>query len=316
MEKHGLRYADFRRIDLNLLLVFDALMEERNVSKAATRLFTSQSAMSQALARLRDAMGDDMFIRSGSKMEPTARAMELAPCVRLWLEDANGFLFARKDYDLSKVKATVTIATIGGIESALLPPLMETLFKTAPGISIRTKMLQSNELLDAIDEEDIDIAIGPPDLPYKEWHCREPIYCTLLECVYSPERLNLPEKITLEVLAEQMHAALSWRASGGSMVDRFFEARGLRRNIVVTATCQLATLRLLRQFPLVSMQAPLVTSVFHEVPGIAVREVVVDELVFDVNLIWNRRDDKDPTQAYVRQILKDIFKAQRHCPTA
>ena len=310
MEKHNLRYSDFRRIDLNLLIVFDALMEERHVGKAAARLFIGQPGMSNALKRLREAMGDDLFVRSGNIMEPTALALELAPSIRLWLESANNFLFSRREFDISQIKATVTISTIGGIESVLLPLLMARLVKDAPGIRIRTRMLQINEILAALDDEEIDIAVGPPQLPFKEWHLHEVAYKSYMQCVYCPKRLTLPEVITPQILADQSHVAFSWRDAGGSMVDRYFEEHGLHRNVVMTASCQLAILRLLHQFPLVSMQTPLVATLFCRIPDITIRRVAIENLHFDMSVIWHRRNDKQPVHLYLRKVVKEILQQE------
>lgn len=307
MDKQSLRHADFRRIDLNLLVAFDALMEERNVGKAALKVFIGQPAMSHALSRLREALGDDVFIRSGNKMEPTALALELAPSVRRWLEEANNFLFARSEFDLSQVNTTFKIATVGGIESALLPPLFATLRKVAPGIRLWTQMLQRDEILPALDAEEIDIAVGPSQLSFKEWHYRETVYKSYMECVYSPKQLDLPESITAEVLAPLEHVTLSWRGGGASEVDQFFESRGLKRNVVVTATSQLAVIQILSQFPMVSLQTALITGTYHDIPGIAVRPVAAGGLSLDVSIVWHRRNDKQPAQAYIRKVIKDIL---------
>jgi DNA-binding transcriptional LysR family regulator len=303
----SLRHADFRRIDLNLLVIFDALMEERHVGRAAARVFIGQPAMSHALSRLREALGDDVFVRSGAKMEPTSRALELAPLVRKWLEEANNFLFVGSECDLTKINTTVRIATVGGIESALLPPLFAALHKVAPGIRIWAQMLQRDEILPALDEEEIDLAVGPVQLPFREWHHHEAIFQSYIECVYCPKQISLPEIITAEVLAPLEHVTLSWRGGTGSEVDHYFEARGLKRNIVVTSTNQLAVVKILTEFPMVSLQTALITDAYRDMPDIMVRPVEADGLALDVGTVWHRRNDKQPVQEAIRKIIKDIL---------
>jgi LysR family transcriptional activator of mexEF-oprN operon len=303
----SLRHADFRRIDLNLLVIFDALMEERHVGKAAARVFIGQPAMSHALSRLREALGDDVFVRSGARMEPTSRALELAPSVRKWLEEANDFLFVGSECDLTKVNTTVRIATVGGLESALLPPLFAALHKVAPGVRLWAQMLQRDEILPALDEEEIDLAVGPVQLPFKEWHHHESLFQSGIECVYCPKQITLPEIITAEVLAPLEHATLSWRGGSGSEVDHYFEARGLKRNIVVTSTNQLAVVKILTEFPMVSLQTALITDAYRGMPDIAVRPVIADGLALDVGTVWHRRNDKQPVQDAIRKIIRDIL---------
>ncbi|WP_394789818.1 LysR family transcriptional regulator [Rhodoferax sp.] len=307
MAKQDLRHADFRRIDLNLLVAFDALMLERHVGRAAARVFIGQSAMSHVLARLREALADDVFVRSGNRMEPTPLAQELAPHVRAWLQEANSFLFARGAFDLSRASSTIRVATLDGVESVLLPSLLQQLRGVAPGIRIWTKHVQRDEILSALDAEEVDVGIGSANMPYKEWHYSEKIAHTHYECVYAPAQLDLPEIITPEILAQQEHVALSWRGEAVSEIDRFFEARGLQRNIAVSAVSQLAIMRILQQFPLVTLQSCMITSIYRNLPGIVVRPIALGEIAMEVRLVWHRRNDKDPAQAYVRQIIKEVL---------
>jgi DNA-binding transcriptional LysR family regulator len=308
MNNPDLRHADFRRMDLNLLVVFDALMEERHVGKAAARVFIGQPAMSHALSRLREALGDDVFVRSGNRMEPTALALELAPKVRAWLKDANDFLFARGEFDLSRIVATFKIGTLGGIESALLLALLSVLKDTAPGVRIWGKVLERDGILAALDSEDVDIAVGPSELPYKEWHDKELIYTAPFECVYSPEQLELPEEVTLDELAALPHVSLSWRGDSMSEADRYFEAHGLQRNVMATASNQWAVIRILRQFPVISLQSALITSTYNEIPGIAVCPIAAPDFELSASVIWHRRNEKQPAQAYIRNVIKNILK--------
>ncbi len=307
LDNHHLKYANFRRIDLNLLVAFDALMMERHVGKAAARMFIGQPAMSHALSRLRETLNDEVFIRSGNKMEPTALALELAPNVRCWLEEANSFLFARNEFDLAQVHTTLKLATVGGIESALLPALVAALRSVAPGIRIWTQMLQRDEILAALDAEEIDMAVGPSHLPFKEWHQHETIYQSSMVCVYSTTQLSLPELITAEILAPLEHVTLSWRSGTGSEVDEYFKSRGLQRNIVITATSQLAVMQILNQFPMVSLQTDLITGAYRDMPEITVRPFIADGLTLDASIIWHRRNEKQTTQIYIRNLIKNIL---------
>lgn len=302
-----LRHADFRRIDLNLLVAFDALMLERHVGRAAARVFIGQPAMSHALARLREALQDEVFVRSGNRMEPTQLAQELAPVVRHWLEEANCFLFAREAFDLKRVSATLRISTMDGMEPVLLPQLMAVLREAAPGIRIWTKQMQMDELLPALDAEELDIGIGAGQLPLRDWHASETIAHPHFECVYSPARLTLPELITPALLSECEHVALSWRGETGNEFDRLFEAHGVKRRIAVSAVSQLAIVQILRQFPLLTLQSCMVSSLFRQFPDIAVRPIALPEMTLEIRMLWHRRNERDPVQAYVRQLVRDLL---------
>jgi len=316
MDSAELRYADFRRIDLNLLVAFDALMEEKHVGRAAARVFIGQPAMSHALQRLRESLGDPLFVRSGNRMVPTAFALELAPQVHAWLGKANDFLFERGVFDLKRVQTTVRIATLDAVQSVLLPPLMAALRRDAPGIRVWTKQLQRDEILNALDEEEIDLAIGPGVLPFKEWHHSDMIAKTRYECVYSPLQLTLPDRLTPKVLASYEHVALSWRGETGSEIDYYLAAHDLKRNVAISCVSQMAIMRILKQFPLITMQSCLMTSIYKDVPGIEVRPIEAEAMSLDLLLVWHRRNESHPAHTHVRQLVMEILTRENEHPGA
>ena len=117
MHNFDLPHSALRRIDLNLLVAFDALMQERHVSRAAQRLNLGQPAMSHALARLRELLHDPLFFRIGTQMEPTARAIELAPQIHTWLEQANQFLLQEPLFNPAQAQGTFSLSTPDGLEA-------------------------------------------------------------------------------------------------------------------------------------------------------------------------------------------------------
>ena len=119
-------------LDLNLLLVFEALLDERNVSRAARRLALSQPATSNALARLRTAMGDPLFTRNQRGMHPTARAEQLAAGVRLGLAQIRSALGGAAKFDPATSTRTFRVAMADSDEWLLLPPLAHQLTNSAP----------------------------------------------------------------------------------------------------------------------------------------------------------------------------------------
>src|SRR6201986_5425816 len=127
----SLAERNLRSVDLNLLVVFDALMSERNVTRAAARNGLSQPAVSKALNRLRFMFDDPLFVRRDLAMEPTARAIELAAPIHGALADISRTLTLRAAFEPSTVKATVKIATIDLYHTKLLPSLVRRLRQQA-----------------------------------------------------------------------------------------------------------------------------------------------------------------------------------------
>ena len=155
--------AHLRRADLNLLVVFQTLMSERHVGRAAVRLGVTQSGVSHALARLRDLMGDPLFARHPKGIEPTPKATALGPVVADILARASAIFAPGTGFNT----ATSHIFTIGGADLAVFSvalPLISRLRGTAPMIDIRVRSMDGTRVLEAFDRQEIDVALMPFDV--------------------------------------------------------------------------------------------------------------------------------------------------------
>jgi DNA-binding transcriptional LysR family regulator len=305
-----LRHADFRRIDLNLLVAFDALMLEQHVGRAAARVFIGQPAMSHALARLRETLGDPLFVRSGNRMEPSALALELGPRVHAWLEQAHGFLFARERIDIGQVQATVKLGLIDGLEALLLPPLLHRLRAAAPGLRLWSRQFSRNELPAAIDAEEVDLALWVPEPGYREWHGMQRLVRCGFDAVYAPSQIPLDGPMTLETAVQYPQVALGWRGEQDSVVDEVIAARGLVRNVIALTDSQLATARLLATMPVVSLQPRIYSAIYRTMPDMAVDPLDIDALYWDMCLVWHRSREHDPVLDFVRRCIGEIVQEQ------
>lgn len=145
-------------MDLNLLGVFDALYDLRSVTRAAQRLNLTQSAVSHALRRLREAVGDPLFIRTGGALQPTTRAREMAPGVREGLAQLRAAMVPT-DFDPASAVRTFTLAAGSYFCALLIPQLIAWARKGAPGITFRIVPV-GGELLTELDDGAVDLALG------------------------------------------------------------------------------------------------------------------------------------------------------------
>ena len=148
-------------IDLNLLRIFDILYDERNVTRAAARLFLSQSAVSHALARLRDVLGDPLFIRIPSGLRPTERAHQLAPRLRVALAEIDSVV-ATPIFDPAKTRQHFAIAASSYFCMLIVPSLIALARRSAPGITLQIVNIGA-DLAQALDQQQVDIALGAFD---------------------------------------------------------------------------------------------------------------------------------------------------------
>lgn len=302
MNDVDIKYAHFRRIDLNLLVAFDALLREGHVGRAAARLYIGQPAMSHALARLRELFGDELFIRSGKQMEPTARALALAPQIRSWLLEGASFLLDDDSFDPATAEGLLRISIPDGMEALIVPPLIARLRRAAPGVRLRTQLMDVDQLLSALDDDEVDLVIAAAGLPMRDWHAGQPLLRSGFNYLYSTRQLQLPQPATLADIAAQDHVASSYRGEAASVVDHYFASRGLARRVVLFSGSMIAIGQILREAPLVAIQPAIYTGLYQYAPDI-VSATLSDApaLSIPIDLLWHRRNQRQPLHDYVRQ---------------
>ena len=153
------RPLNFRTLDLNLLRVLDEVLTERSLTRAARNLAMTQPAVSNAIKRLRDVLGDELVQRAGFGVEPTPRALVLWPAIRSALAGLQQSL-APGSFDASTSDATFVLAMADATASELMPGLVATMARDAPGVSMRVLPLTTRDPRRLLDEDRIDMAVG------------------------------------------------------------------------------------------------------------------------------------------------------------
>ena len=153
---------DIKNVDLNLLLVLDVLLEERNVSRAARRLALTQSTVSGMLSRLRDALDDPLFVRARHGIRPTPRAEAMAAPLRRWLDDARA-LVAPAEFDPAHWRGAVSISSTDYMQEALLVPFVRELGAEAPGLRVALAPLVIEGLAEKLATAALDLAVTVPE---------------------------------------------------------------------------------------------------------------------------------------------------------
>lgn len=197
---------NIRQIDLNLLVVFDALMSTRSVSRAAEKLFITQSALSQSLKRLRETLDDPVLVRSGNEMHPTERAKTMAPIVNRILRELEQVLTPPKAFDLASSKRSFWIRTSEYFECLIAPRLYEEISRTAPGVSIHLNYLEEEIIEPELLNQVTDIVVGLDQyIPVPKSLSCELLPKDTLVCMVSNKN-PLQPPLSPEVYASQRHA--------------------------------------------------------------------------------------------------------------
>jgi len=290
-------------LDLNLLVAFDALYEERNVSRAARRVGLSQPAMSNALARLRAALGDPLFERTGRGIRPTARAERLGPAVRAGIAQLRRALRPDPRFDPGSSNRIFRLAVSDYAEYRMLPGLVAALAREAPGVRLQVRR---HEALFSVPEADlrhgaIELAIGFfPDTRALEEGTAAETLCEEENSVVMRSGHPLSKgALTLERYAEASHAGVIFRTEPWGLIDQELAARGLRRRLQYASPHFLVVCEVLRRTDLI---ATLPSALGRRASGLVARSVPLELPTFTTRAVW--RDQDDEALAWLRGRLR------------
>ena len=292
---------DIRAFDLNMLKAFDALMNERAVTRAAGRIGLSQPAMSHALSRLRSLFADDLFVRTATNMEPTARAREIAPLVRTAIEHIEAALSLGAGFDPTRSAAIFTAGMAEYAEIALVGQLAQGFAREAPGATLRLLPASGAEIVEGLDRGLIDVAVAYlQNLPA---HIDSMIL--LRDPFVVVARNGHPvtaEPLSLEAYAAQHHMLVSPRGTISGALDRILVDFGLKRRIALLVATYLAVPAALAQSDLVATVPHRTARQIAATAQIAIMPLPID-FAMTVSMAWHRRAASDPAQAWFRSML-------------
>ena len=301
-------------LDLNLLHVFDALMTEGSVTRAGQRVGLTQPAVSNALGRLRQLFGDELFIKSASGMVPTARAEALAMPIRAALETIRGALQANDDFASATSERTFTLGMNDYVEFTLLPPLIYELSRVAPGIRLQVRAINRVTGLELLDTAAIDIAIGSfPTI--KSWHERGSLFSENWVCVGCDCNEMLPrhDQISLDAYLASPHLVVTSREENGSVdrllgdFDDLLRQRGLPgRRVVATIPHFLAAPFVIERTPLLATMEERLARRHIGHLGLRLFKLPFEVASFEVVQVWHRRDEADPGHRWLRMQIETL----------
>ncbi|WP_438300945.1 LysR family transcriptional regulator [Pseudomonas sp. NMS19W] len=223
---------DLRRIDLNLLVILDALLSEQHVTRAAERLHLSQPAVSHALARLRDLLGDPLLVRAGAGLAPTARALELVAPLAEALAQVQSLLVPNT-FDPALARRTFRLAMSDYGAAIILPGLIRTLRAETPGIDLQISHASREGMVEGLLNGDIDLAAGVlPELP-GELHST-PLFEERYVCLLDRQSLPAEYVLDLPTYLSRPHVLLEMRGSGTPEIERTLTALRERRRVAVS----------------------------------------------------------------------------------
>lgn len=301
---------DFHGIDLNLLVAFDALMKERNVTRAATQVGVSQPAMSAALSRLRTLLGDPLFLRSAQGLLPTPRARDLAEPLSQALAQIEATLVSPPTFAPATASLTLKLGLSDYPAFVLLPSLMLALAEQAPGVSLSVRAFNGrDEAVDLLDAGEIDAAVGVPPTHADGRLLTRPVLRDEFVTIVASDHPVARRGMTMKAFLSLPHVLVSPEGERHGLVDQALAQQGKQRQLALTLPQMFAVPAVVARGRMtatvmkrVALHSPASRRIVMFPPPVALPEIVFD-------LIWHRRSDASPAQQWFRSLIESSAAA-------
>lgn len=292
-------------IDLNLLVVLDALLDERSVTRAGVRLGLSQPATSHALARLRDMLDDPVLVRSGRSMIPTPKAEAMRSRVSALLDEARELVVLGRDFEPSTTKMTFRVAADDYASVTRIPERMVQLAAAAPCATIIVRSMGHGAMLKALVDGEVDVglrmaAVGAPHPGLSS----EALGRDAFVCVVRAGHPGIGASVTLDDYCAVSHVLISPRGDGHGVVDTALAAVGRTRRVgLVLPRFDLAPSIVARTDYLLNMNARYAHAVESRF-GLRVLSPPLELPEGELSMVWHPRTDRDQGHAWLRGVLR------------
>ncbi len=297
-------------IDFNLLKVLDALIAERNVTRAGARLGRSQPAVSNALNRLRLLLGDDLLVRGPGGFVLTPRAEAMRAPLREAISLVEGCLAKETGFDPAHATGVLRLSTPDRLNIAVLPPLFARLRKLAPNMELQVLTADRRQALDLLDQDKTDLALGwldeKPSHLNAEFVMDESLFCVFRR---NHPILRRGRRFDMAAVLSFPHLVVSATGQRQAIFDDFLQKHGLRRRALVAVTNFTAVPYLLDGSDMIGVFTELAAGAFHRSFGLAKRPVPLDVGKISTNMVWQARNDRDRRHVWLREQIKAVYRS-------
>ena len=302
-----MQMANLSRIDLNLLVVLDAIHDSGGVSRAAEKLNLTQPAVSHALARLRETLGDPLFVRDGRALAPTAFTRQLMGPLRRSLQGLGALIDRGEAFDPARTEATFAIAMRDPLEVLILPKVMRRLARTAPAIELRTVQTRRRGVEAGLNDGTLDAVLDMP-LPLSERIHRRRVGSDRFVTVARKAHPKVRPGFTLATYIAQQHVMVTSRRKGPGPEDMELGQRGLHRQVRLRCRNYLAAFRVVAETDLVLTMPERYVSLMKGNPSIRALAMPLKVPALDLYLYWHDRVHDDPANRWLRATLLEALE--------
>lgn len=298
---------DIQSIDLNLLVVFDALARHQSVTRAAEAVGLSQPATSAALGRLRTLFGDPLFVRAGQEMKPTPRAIDLAEPVRLVMETVSAEILRLSAFEASTSTRTFTIITPDIGEVTLVPQVAGECARLAPGINLRSRSMPRDQAGAALESGQADLALGFfPDLR-RAGFFQQRLFRMRYVCIVCRSRPLTGGRLTAKEFLAAKHVVV--RPEGRDhQFEQFLQQRRLSRRVAIEVAHFMSLLAIVPGTDLVATIPQDIAEMIARHVEIRILDVPLHPPTIEVQQFWHRRFHKDAGNIWLRGCIHRLLR--------
>lgn len=300
--------SELPSFDWNLMRNFEALLLERNVTRAAVRVGMTQSAMSRALGRLRAVFNDELFVRGKKGLEPTARALALRPRVHELCDRMGELVLSTGAFEPSTAQRTFHIVSADLAEWLIMPTLLEVLQREAPGLVVVFRRATMSALAH-LEQHETDLVIGPErreaaatnaELLFNESFC----------CIarHDHPRLGGKKRMSLEAFCQEAHVLIAPRGLAGGVVDQALSKIGRRRHVAARVSTFLVAPEIVARTNLIATVPRRLAGAWKDEYRLKVLPTPIDVDGFSMQQTWHVRNDRDPAHVYLRERIAALFQ--------
>jgi len=299
--------AELRNFDLNLLVAFDLLMKERNVSRAAEKMFISQSAMSHVLQRLRQQLDDPLLVKTPSGMMPTQRALSLVEPVGLLLREVETLIRVPEQFEPASSQRRFVIAATDYIEALLVPKLVERISSLAPGIDIHFKRTSTLFPAAPLEQGETDVLLGFEVMlkPPKHFRC-EKLFDDYFVCVSRIGHPDVTAALSLEDYIALPHILVSRTGSSTGQVDAWLAENGRERRVALTVSHFLSAPMIVANTDMVLAFPRRTAEQFARMIPLQIVPLPLDLPHYDSVMVWHPLRDKEPAHRWLREQIRAV----------
>ncbi|BAP45900.1 LysR substrate-binding domain-containing protein [Pseudomonas sp. 21LCFQ02] len=297
---------ELRKADINLMVVFETLMQERNVTRAAEKLFLGQPTISAALNRLRNLLGDPLFVRVGHRMEPTARAHEILRHLTPALDAMSMALSLTREFEPAQSTMTFRIGLSDDVEFGLLPALLRALRQEAPNVVLVVKHADYWNISELLMSGEITVGVCltrdlPANAKRKRLRNCQP---RVVRADYSTTPMSLDE------YCSRPHVVVSHVASVSSFADEWLEAIGRKRRVVMSVPRFTSLPALLAGTDLIANLSDFTATAMSELGLLRDEALPFETPGLDLSMSWLSVMDNDPAERWLRERI-EAFMGER-----